>query len=164
MRAKAPSPDYGTVATHHQGQPSDGMHAPITRFAPSPTGLLHLGHAHSALFARRAAGDGTFLLRLEDIDAGRCRPDFAASIEEDLAWLGLDWPRPVRRQSAHFADYRAALARLEAMDLLYPCFCTRRDIADEVARAGAAPHGPEGAPYPGTCRPGLPPGRHPRAD
>ena len=155
MRAEAPFPNYGTVALQHQGQPSDGtdrMRTHVTRFAPSPTGLLHLGHAHSALFAHRAAGSGTFLLRLEDIDAGRCRPDFADAIGEDLAWLGLDWPRPARRQSEHFADYRQALARLEAMDLLYPCFCTRRDIADEVARAGAAPHGPEGAPYPGTCR------------
>ena len=132
----------------------------VTRFAPSPTGFLHLGHAHSALFghalARRAGG--RFLLRIEDIDAGRCRPEYAAAIEEDLAWLGLDWERPVRRQSAHMAEYRAALDRLEARGLLYPCFCTRADIAREVAAAGHAPHGPEGPPYPGTCR------RLPRAE
>jgi glutamyl-Q tRNA(Asp) synthetase len=129
----------------------------VTRFAPSPTGLLHLGHAHSALFgralARRAAGgDGQFLLRIEDIDAGRCRPEYATAIEEDLAWLGLEWTEPVRRQSAHMGEYRAALDRLGARGLLYPCFCTRAEIAREIAAAGHAPHGPEGPPYPGTCR------------
>ncbi|MGE5505287.1 MAG: tRNA glutamyl-Q(34) synthetase GluQRS [Actinomycetota bacterium] len=123
-----------------------------TRFAPSPTGEMHLGHAHSALFAHRAAEGGRFLVRIEDIDPGRCRPAFTEAILADLAWLGLDWEQPVRRQSEHFDDYRAALARLEGMGLLYPCFCTRRDIQDEVARAGHAPHGPEGVPYPGTCR------------
>ncbi len=127
--------------------------ATVTRFAPSPTGLLHPGHAHSALFAARAAGpDGRFLLRIEDIDAARCRPEFAEAILTDLAWLGLAWDVPVRRQSEHMADYRAALARLDAMGLLYPCFCTRKDIQDEVARAGYAPHGPDGVLYPGTCR------------
>lgn len=125
----------------------------VTRFAPSPTGRLHLGHAHSALFARDCAGPGgRFLLRIEDIDAVRCRPDFIDGIEEDLAWLGLDWEQPVRRQSQHLDDYRAALARLEARGLLYPCFCTRKDIADEVARSGHAPHGPDGVLYPGLCR------------
>lgn len=123
---------------------------PVTRFAPSPTGHLHLGHAHSALFA--AARGGRFLLRIEDIDAGRCRPEFEASIAEDLAWLGLDWEKPVRRQSEHMRDYAAALDRLRGLGLLYPCFCTRRVIQDEVAGAGQAPHGPEGALYPGTCR------------
>jgi glutamyl-Q tRNA(Asp) synthetase len=122
----------------------------VTRFAPSPTGFLHLGHAHSALFAHRAAraAGGRFLLRIEDIDAGRCRPDFIDAIFEDLAWLGLDWERPVRRQSEHLADYRRALDRLEAAGLIYPCFCTRKDIAE----AGNAPHGPDGPVYPGTCR------------
>lgn len=124
----------------------------ITRFAPSPTGLLHLGHAHSALFAAREAKGGRFLVRLEDIDPGRCRPEFEAAILADLAWLGLDWERPPRRQSEHLDDYRAALAHLRAMELVYPCFCTRKDIQDEIARAGHAPHGPDGAPYPGTCR------------
>ena len=126
----------------------------VTRFAPSPTGLLHLGHAHSALFAWHAAKEtgGRFLLRIEDIDLGRCRPEFEAAIEEDLAWLGLEWERPVRRQSARMADYGAALGRLEDQGLLYPCFCTRKEIQAEIARAGQAPHGPEGPLYPGICR------------
>jgi len=124
----------------------------VTRFAPSPTGLLHLGHAHSALFARQQAAGGIFLLRHEDIDPGRCRPDFIAAIEEDLTWLGLDWPKPARRQSEHLADYTAALEKLEAMGLLYPCFCTRTDIAREIEQSGHAPHGPDGPLYPGLCR------------
>lgn len=124
-----------------------------TRFAPSPTGLLHLGHAHAALFAAGAAGaNGRFILRIEDIDGTRCRPEFEAAILEDLAWLGLDWERPVRRQSEHMADYAAALDVLRAQYLLYPCFCTRREIRAEIERAGAAPHGPDGPLYPGTCR------------
>ncbi len=126
----------------------------VTRFAPSPTGYLHLGHAHSALIgwqAARAAG-GRFLLRIEDIDAGRCRPEFAAAILEDLAWLGLDWDGAVRFQSQHLEDYRQALDRLEKQGLLYPCFCTRAEIKAEIARSGVAPHGPEGPLYPGTCR------------
>lgn len=126
----------------------------ITRFAPSPTGELHLGHAHSALFAFAEArkARGRFLLRIEDIDRTRCRPEFTQGIFEDLAWLGLDWERPVRIQSGHFDDYRAALDRLDAMGLLYPCFCTRKDIAREVDGAGHAPHGPDGPLYPGHCR------------
>jgi glutamyl-Q tRNA(Asp) synthetase len=126
----------------------------VTRFAPSPTGLLHLGHAYAALVAWRAARDaaGRFLLRIEDIDRTRCRADFAAAIVTDLRWLGLDWDGPVRAQSEHFADYKAALDRLERRGVLYPCFCTRAAIKAEVARADAAPHGPEGALYPGTCR------------
>lgn len=125
----------------------------VTRFAPSPTGLLHLSHAHSALAGRRRAGaDGRFLLRIEDIDAGRCRPEFEAAISEDLAWLGLDWEQPVRRQSEHWDDYRAALVRLDREGLLYPCFCTRREVAAEIAAIGGAPHGPDGPLYPGTCR------------
>jgi glutamyl-Q tRNA(Asp) synthetase len=130
------------------------MSGVVTRFAPSPTGYLHLGHAHSALLGwriARAAG-GRFLLRIEDIDRGRCRPEYTAAIFEDLAWLGLDWEEPVRRQSEHLADYRAALERLEAQGLLYPCFCTRTTIQAEVAAAAAAPHGADAPPYPGTCR------------
>jgi glutamyl-Q tRNA(Asp) synthetase len=123
----------------------------ITRFAPSPTGPLHLGHAYAALFAERAAQGGRFLLRIEDIDAARSRPAFEAAIEDDLRWLGLDWERPVRRQSEHLADYRAALDRLSDYGLVYPCFCTRRTVAAEIAAAGAAPHG-HGTIYPGTCR------------
>jgi glutamyl-Q tRNA(Asp) synthetase len=125
-----------------------------TRFAPSPTGPLHLGHAAAALFAwrlARAAG-GRFLLRLEDLDPTRCTAEHAAAIIEDLTWLGLDWDGDIRVQSAHLDDYRAALDHLAARDLLYPCFCTRADIAREAARSAAAPHGPDGALYPGTCR------------
>ena len=126
----------------------------VTRFAPSPTGYLHLGHVRSALEGWRAARDagGRFLLRIEDIDHTRCRSEFTDAILEDLRWLGLDWDGPVRRQSEHFDDYRAALAMLDRMGLLYPCFCTRREIQAEIARAGGAPQGDMGAPYPGTCR------------
>jgi glutamyl-Q tRNA(Asp) synthetase len=131
----------------------------VTRFAPSPTGYLHLGHAHAALFAwhRARQAGGRFLVRIEDIDQSRCRPAYAAAIVEDLAWLGLDWDGPVRVQSAHLPDYAAVLAALSARGLLYPCFCTRAEIRREVAGAAAAPHGPpqgpDGAPlYPGTCR------------
>lgn len=124
----------------------------VTRFAPSPTGLLHLGHAYAALFARDAAGQGgRFLLRLEDIDASRARPDYEAALFNDLSWLGLEWELPVRRQSEHFDDYRDALKQLDAQGLLYPCFCTRREIQDEIVRAGHAPQGPDGPLYPGTC-------------
>jgi glutamyl-Q tRNA(Asp) synthetase len=129
------------------------MAARTTRFAPSPTGLLHLGHAFSAVFAARAAEPGgRFLLRIEDIDGGRCRPDFEEAIYEDLAWLGLGWQQPVRRQSEHMADYAAALEQLSAQGLIYPCFCTRSDIRAEIDRAGGAPHGPDGPVYPGLCR------------
>jgi len=126
----------------------------VTRFAPSPTGLLHLGHAHSALFAWSLARrhGGRFLLRIEDIDGPRCRPEFEDAILEDLAWLGLDWETPVLRQSERLGAYRAALDRLAALGVIYPCFCTRKDIQAEIARAPSAPHGPDGPLYPGTCR------------
>lgn len=126
----------------------------ITRFAPSPTGGLHLGHAYSALLAHTAARDtgGRFLLRIEDIDAGRCRPEYTTQIIDELQWLGLDWDGPVRRQSERIADYRRELAGLTARGLTYPCFCTRRDITDEISRMQSAPHGPEGPLYPGICR------------
>lgn len=121
-----------------------------TRFAPSPTGLLHRGHALSALLAwwlARRSG-GRFILRIEDIDTTRCRPAFEAAIFEDLAWLGLDWDGPVWRQSERGPVYAAALDRLVALGVAYPCFCSRADIA----AAASAPHGPEGPLYPGTCR------------
>ena len=126
----------------------------VTRFAPSPTGFLHLGHAFAALMAYRAAAQhrGRFLLRIEDIDKGRCRPEYEQAIKDDLGWLGLAFEEPVRRQFEHFADYAAALKTLDEAGLLYPCFCTRKEIADEIARAAEAPHGPDGPLYPGTCR------------
>lgn len=126
----------------------------ITRFAPSPTGELHLGHAYAAWFAFDTArcGGGEFLLRIEDIDRTRCRPEFITSIETDLAWLGLEWPLPVRHQSGCLADYQGALDRLAAQNLLYPCFCTRAEIKAEIEAAGGAPQGPDGPVYPGTCR------------
>jgi len=119
----------------------------VTRFAPSPTGYLHRGHAFSALTAHEAAraAHGRFLLRIEDIDTARRRPEFIAAIAEDLAWLGLDWETPVRVQSEHFADYAAALASLQARGLVYRCFKTRAAVAKEIGRA---PHGPA-SPYVG---------------
>ncbi|MEK9672523.1 MAG: tRNA glutamyl-Q(34) synthetase GluQRS [Rhodospirillaceae bacterium] len=132
--------------------------APVTRFAPSPTGHLHLGHAYSAWFAwaEAAKSGGRFLLRIEDIDQGRCRPEFEDAVYEDLAWLGLTWETPVRRQSDHPDDYTRALVRLTLKDLVYPCFCTRKDIQTEIEAAGRAPHGipagPDGPVYPGICR------------
>ena len=126
----------------------------VTRFAPSPTGLLHLGHAWSALFAFDSAvrTGGQFLLRIEDIDFTRCRPEFESALYDDLQWLGLRWETPVRRQSEHLTDYAAAAERLKSHGLLYPCFCTRKEIQREIAAAGGAPHGPDGPVYPGTCR------------
>ena len=125
------------------------MH-PVTRFAPSPTGRLHLGHAYSALLAHdfARAREGSFLLRIEDIDPGRVRAEYVDGIIEDLLWLGLEWDADMVYQSERLERYAAALERLQGMGLLYPCFCTRADIAASVA----APHGPEGALYPGTCR------------
>jgi glutamyl-Q tRNA(Asp) synthetase len=125
------------------------MHA-VTRFAPSPTGRLHLGHAYSALVAHDFARErgGTFLLRIEDIDPGRVRPEFVDGIFEDLLWLGLEWDGELIYQSERLPLYAGALERLKARGLLYPCFCTRADIA----ASAAAPHGPDGLVYPGTCR------------
>jgi len=126
----------------------------VTRFAPSPSGALHLGHAYAAIVAHDFAKErgGRFLVRIEDIDVSRCRPEHEAALFADLAWLGLTWEMPVRRQSEHLDDYQAALATLDELGVLYPCFCTRREIADEIARSPSAPHGPEGALYPGICR------------
>lgn len=126
----------------------------VTRFAPSPTGRMHLGNAYAALFAWHAAlrAGGRFLVRIEDIDQGRCRPEFEAALLDDLAWLGLSWERPILRQSDNMPVYAAALTRLQALGMVYPCFCTRKEIAAEVARSRSAPHGPDGPLYPGTCR------------
>lgn len=125
------------------------------RFAPSPNGYLHLGHAYSALlnFDLARECNGRFLLRIEDIDTGRARPEFEAAIYEDLAWLGLEWERPSRRQSEHFDDYARALERLDEMGLIYACDCKRSDIAGAVAAKPDWPGDPDGTPlYPGTCR------------
>src|SRR6201996_4563586 len=127
-----------------------------TRFAPSPTGWLHKGHAFSALTAFEAAKaeGGRFILRIEDIDATRVRPEYDAGLLEDLAWLGLDWEEPVRRQSQHMADYQAALDALRARGLVYRCFRTRREVLDEIARAPHHPgEGPEGQVFRGAPLP-----------
>ncbi|GAB5427354.1 MAG: tRNA glutamyl-Q(34) synthetase GluQRS [Devosia indica] len=126
------------------------MSKPILRFAPSPNGPLHLGHALSALVTWDAAQrlGGTALLRIEDIDTARCKPEYVAGLFEDLNWLGLSWPEPVLYQSERFEIYAEAANRLRAMDLLYPCFCSRSDIAQNATGTD-----PDGAPlYPGTCR------------
>ena len=126
---------------------------PVFRFAPSPNGELHIGHAFSALFTAQAAREagGRFILRIEDIDTGRARPEFEQGIYDDLAWLGVTWDGPVRRQSEHFGDYRAALTRLQEMGLIYPCFATRAEI--EAAVRPDSPRDPEGVPlYPGLWR------------
>lgn len=137
----------------------DGVLAPMdsrqtVRFAPSPSGYMHLGHAYSSLIAwRNAQGPGSrFLLRIEDIDTSRCRPAFEQAIFHDLAWLGINWQRPVRRQSESMSDYADALKTLGSLGVLYPCFCTRSEVRAEIKSADAAPHGPDGPHYPGTCR------------
>jgi glutamyl-Q tRNA(Asp) synthetase len=122
----------------------------VTRFAPSPTGLLHLGHAFAAITAYESGDD--FLLRIEDIDKGRSRDKFVQAIFYDLKWLGLSWDEPSLRQSTRMRAYAEALAHLKAHRLVYPCFCTRAEIAAEIARAGEAQHGPDGPVYPGTCK------------
>lgn len=126
----------------------------IFRFAPSPSGYLHLGHAYSALFSWTQAQkhNARFILRIEDIDTTRCRKEFTEAIYEDLSWLGFEWRDPPRNQSEHMDDYQRALKKLEDQDLLYPCFCTRKEIQNEVQQSGRAPHGPDGLIYPGTCR------------
>jgi glutamyl-Q tRNA(Asp) synthetase len=122
----------------------------VTRFAPSPTGLLHLGSAHAALYAWRRArlAGGRFLLRIEDIDTQRCRPEYTASLLEDLEWLGLDWDGAVRIQTEHVPEYDAVIANLAARGLAYRCWCSRADVEAHAS----APHGLEGPIYPGTCR------------
>ncbi|MEC7490469.1 MAG: tRNA glutamyl-Q(34) synthetase GluQRS [Pseudomonadota bacterium] len=127
--------------------------AQVTRFAPSPTGYLHVGHVFSAFTAYHARGKGgTFHVRIEDIDQARCKDKYIDAILEDLNWLGLDWETPVRKQSRHMLDYDKALKKLDFKDLLYPCFCSRSDIMAEIERSGHAPHGPGGPVYPETCK------------
>lgn len=148
-----------SVGSDHR-QEAMAKSPPVFRFAPSPNGRLHLGHALSALTnAQLCAGlSGRLLLRIEDIDPARCRPEFEQGIHDDLAWLGVRFDGAVRRQSEHFADYRAALAQLQEMGLVYPCFCSRQDVKLAVGRretemAMAWPRDPDGAPlYPGSCR------------
>ena len=127
----------------------------VFRFAPSPNGYLHLGHAFSALMNHEMAmaTGGSLLLRIENIDGERCRPEFEQAIYDDLHWLGLDWEKPVRRQSQHFDDYAEALRRLDQRGLLYPCFCSRSDVMHAVTDHLDWPRDPDGSPiYPGTCR------------
>lgn len=127
---------------------------PVFRFAPSPNGHLHLGHGYSALLNQKLARDngGRLLLRIEDIDSGRCTKEFEDAIYEDLAWLGLEWEVPVRRQTEHFSDYSRALEGLWERQLVYPCFCSRKDIARVIGGAQGWPNDPDGAQlYPGTC-------------
>ncbi len=148
----------GHAANHRQEEMASS--SPVFRFAPSPNGRLHLGHAYSALANERLAArfGGELLLRIEDIDRSRCRPEFEQAIHDDLAWLGISFSHAARRQSEHFADYRRALDRLDAMGLVYPCFCSRQEVKETVRRreveaGGPWPRDPDGAPlYPGTCR------------
>lgn len=147
-------PDPAEVSQRHDAvvQPHSGTL--VTRFAPSPTGFLHLGHAYSAWMAWRLAvqSGGRFLLRIEDIDGTRCRSEYDAALQDDLAWLGLQWEQPVRRQSEHLPEYRSVVEGLRSRGLLYPCFCSRAEIQREIEAAGGAPHGIDGPLYPGTCR------------
>jgi glutamyl-Q tRNA(Asp) synthetase len=133
----------------------DGSTPIRTRFAPSPTGRLHLGHALAARVAHdlaRSQPNGRFLLRFEDIDTPRVREEFYQEIERDLQWLGFPWDETPLRQTSRGTAYAAALTKLRDANLVYPCFCTRREIQSELANMAAAPHGPEGPVYPGTCR------------
>ena len=135
--------------------PEIGDAAVVTRFAPSPTGLLHIGHAYAAWVAREMArqnSKGRFLLRFEDIDTPRVKSQFYDAIEKDLHWLGLPWDDTPLRQSTRSDAYQSALTQLKSIGVIYPCFCTRSEIIAETARMTNAPHGPDGLPYPGTCR------------
>ncbi len=135
--------------------PSPGEPPLLTRFAPSPSGYLHVGHAYSALFGHEAArlSHGHFRLRIEDIDVQRCRPEFERAIFEDLTWLGLRWHGEPLRQSSGMSRYAAALRRLQELGVVYPCFCSRKQIRMEAEHSGRAPHGPNAElAYPGICR------------
>lgn len=135
----------------------------VTRFAPSPTGPLHLGHAFSAMTAHDMAmrAGGTFRLRIEDLDEARSRPHWVAAIEHDLEWLGLDWPRPVLHQSRRGGVYRTVLERLARDGLVYPCSCSRADIRAALGAPQEGASSPDGPPYPGTCRGRAMDQRHP---
>lgn len=135
--------------------PAKGEPPWVGRYAPSPTGYLHIGHAYSALFAYETArqSGGRFVLRIEDIDQQRCRPEFEQAIYDDLAWLGIDWDGTPKRQSDDLETYIRAIGRLRGLDVLYPCFCSRKQIRAEIEDAARAPHGPSGEMlYPGICR------------
>jgi glutamyl-Q tRNA(Asp) synthetase len=134
--------------------PDPGDPPTVTRFAPTPSGYLHIGHAYAALVAWEAARSvgGRYLLRMEDIDRQRCRPEFEQGICDDLRWLGLHWDGPVVRQSDRMDLYDQGLTQLDRLGVLYPCFCTRKRIRAEIAHAGQAPHGVGEAVYPGICR------------
>ena len=142
------------------------MNGVVSRFAPSPTGRLHIGHAWSAVRAHDLARGkgGRFLLRIEDIDAGRSRAEHIEGIIEDLTWLGLSWDGEPVLQSRRLGLYAAALDRLKTLDLVYPCYCTRAEIAAEIAASASAPHGPDGPLYPGTCRALSPAERETRSE
>lgn len=134
---------------------SNEISQPVFRFAPSPNGYLHLGHAYSALlnFDMARKSGGRFLLRMEDIDIERCKPEYEQAIYEDLAWLGISWEEPVRRQSENFGDYELALDRLADRRLIFPCFCSRNDIKSAISTVQNWPLDPDGSPlYPGTCK------------
>ena len=155
MTVSSDGSNYALRGTDVLPLPEGNQPPSVTRFAPSPTGYLHIGHAYSALFAYEAAlqSGGRFLLRLEDIDSQRCRPEFDQAVLDDLRWLGLYWDGGVRRQSEAFDTYRQALEALFEMDVIYPCFCTRKQIRAEVEESSRAPHGPGGELlYPGICR------------
>lgn len=124
----------------------------VTRFAPSPTGLLHLGHAYAALVARKEASTGGYLLRFEDIDHTRVRPEYYTAAREDLIWLGLEPDRETAPQLERSRRHQAVLDRLRSLDAVYPCYCTRREVEAEISSMASAPQGPEGPLYPGTCR------------
>jgi glutamyl-Q tRNA(Asp) synthetase len=144
------------MTLHLQGlTPEIGDSLVVTRFAPSPTGLLHIGHAYAAWVAHALANQskqGRFLLRFEDIDTTRVKAPYYDAVEEDLEWLGLQWDDAPLRQSTRSRAYQSALAKLKSIGAIYPCFCTRSEILAESARITNAPHGPDGPPYPGTCR------------
>jgi glutamyl-Q tRNA(Asp) synthetase len=158
-RSASPSADIDgdamTKGADFLPMPEPGEPPTVTRFAPTPSGYLHIGHAYAALVAWEAARavGGRYLLRMEDLDRQRCRPEFERGICDDLRWMGLHWDGPVVRQSERMDLYDQALTQLDRLGVVYPCFCTRKRIRAEIAHAGQAPHGPVGeAVYPGICR------------